>query len=188
MEQQDIKQQILYNIEDIQDIENLCQSDKSFKFLCSQKEFWIHWYKSKNIPFPKHLSTYKEWINEYKNIVNTATTEDLFRYLMYSGVNYLTFKFIADPNDYDYLKVGNESDQKILSFLVKHNHEHIQCFINFDYIFYQSEPGPLLLNAEYINNVVPKQFIMNVLNKGIIISKIYMNRMSLFRDKSYYLY
>ncbi len=45
MEIEDIRNIILYEIDNINDIENICYTDRRYEQLCFKKEFWIHWYQ-----------------------------------------------------------------------------------------------------------------------------------------------
>ena len=84
----DVRQEILYQLDKIDDVENLCKVDKTFKSLC-QKEFWIHWYNKNQLIFPNN--TYNDingYINEYK-LTEKATV--LFNYLYNSNLKHILF-------------------------------------------------------------------------------------------------
>lgn len=69
MEYKDIRQSVLYQIDNIDDLKNLCYVDKQFYHLCSQKEFWIHWYNKHQIKFINTYDNFEDWLKEYYHVL-----------------------------------------------------------------------------------------------------------------------
>lgn len=172
MEQQDIRQAILWQLEDIDDVERLCQVDQIFKKLCSRKEFWIHWYQSKNIMLTKYFNTIEEWIVEYRYVVSIQEkAKALLDYINSDEERILVFTYQADLLDYDYLLLG-QNDLELIKILKYHEGQEIQCEIIKNYIYHV----PPMVVGWQINEfkVTPIQiyeFLYRVLYRGIDIKK-----------------
>lgn len=170
---QDIKQSILWQLEEINDVEKLCYTDKVFKMLCSRQEFWNHWYQNKGIAHFKSFNTINEQIKEYKYIEKVQfKVKELMDYLDHGEERILMFTYIADPTDYIYLQLNNEYDQDLYQFLIKHQKEVIQCEMIKNYIYHV--PSILLESSieEYKATVSQlHQFLFNVLYEGIELKK-----------------
>lgn len=76
MEYNDIRQTILYQLDNVDDLKNLCYVDKKFYHLCSQKEFWIHWYNKHNMTFINTYDNFEDWLKEYYNILEAYRIAD----------------------------------------------------------------------------------------------------------------
>ena len=170
---QDIKQSILWQLDDIHDVEKLCYTDKVFEMLCSRQEFWNHWYQSKGITKVKSFTTIREQIKEYKYIEKVQfKVRGLMDYLDSEEERILIFQYIADPNDYSYLQLNHEHDQALHQFLIKHEKENIQCEIIKNYIYHV--PSILLGNSIEKYKVTlsqMRQFLFNVLYQDIELKK-----------------
>ena len=87
MEIEDIRQIILYEVDDINDVENLCYSDKTFYRLCS-KNFWKDWYHKHQLDFPHHLNTTQEFIADYKLIMERKSqVNDMIKDMVFGNKN-----------------------------------------------------------------------------------------------------
>ena len=173
MEQQDIRQSILWQLDDINDVEKLCQVDQLFKNLCSRKEFWMHWYNIKNIKLINSFNTPEEWINEYRYIENIKQeTVELMNYLNSPEERILVFTYKADLSNYHYLLLNNDFDINLYQFLQLYEGDEIQCEITKDHIYHV----PSVITAGSIEEYKVTlselySFLFNVLYEGIAIKK-----------------
>ncbi len=128
----DIRQTILYNIDNIQDLKNLCHVDHRFNQLCSSKSFWVHWYNKKGILFPDsgYTSAF-DWIKEYEEIVVYVNkTNEIIDDLIYGNKNlsYVTTIKI-DMN----LALGiKEYDEELKTLLIVAKNEDVKIKIKHD--------------------------------------------------------
>ncbi len=157
MNNKDIRQEILYQLDNIDDVENLCKVDKTFKNLC-QKEFWIHWYNKHQLGFPNNTyNDINDYINEYK-LIEKAT--DLFNYLYNNLDHILVFSYVIKD---DFLFFNK-------SFINENFNKPIQVEMIKHYIYYVPD-GPQSIEKVTVSDKQMYDFIFKVLSAGIEIKK-----------------
>ena len=112
MEYKDIRLSILQQIDNIDDLTKLCYTNKAYEHSCSQKIFWVDWYKRHHIQFPNNMhDNAQDWIDEYKHIVKIM---DKTRNLLES--------------------LENNKNAR-LGFVYKKNHPSIEKFASMDNVY-----------------------------------------------------
>ena len=169
MEHQDIRQSILWQLDDIKDVERLCYVDRSFNKLCS-REFWIHWYNKKGLKMMKIFNNVEDWINEYRYIEKIQDkTKELMDFLNQEYVLLIYF-YIADPDNVF-------TDPSLYPFLEKNKGKKIRCEIKKNSIYHirvvndDDFIADNYHNSYYKSLVSVYPFVFNVLYQGSEIKK-----------------
>ncbi len=177
MNLRDIRQMILYEIDDIDDIENLCYTDKLFNQLCLEKSFWLHWYDKNNIKYPNHVyNNVNGYINEYKKIVKIhQQTKEIMDNLLYNSNS--TYMFTFRPNNIEFLYLDNHIDNEELIAFLKYSKlvtgkiKRIKNMYEIEYYYHAT------IQNHYLKFTVNKntlyQFIYNVLSNDYEFKKLF---------------
>ena len=134
MDLSDIRQSVLYQINDVDDLAKLCYADKMSERLCSTKEFWLHWYQKHHIQFPNHIyDNAQDWIDEYQHIKSLMTKANILIDQLNDN-NALVFGFNTQKQNYTLLMLDeDEKDEVLMDFIKKTR-------LFYSLITYQSEP------------------------------------------------
>lgn len=172
----DIRQTILYNIDNIQDLKNLCHVDHWFNQLCSTKSFWIHWYNKKGILFPDSgYTSASDWIKEYEEIVvYVKKTNDIIDDLIYGNKN---LSYVANIKIDMGLALGiEEYDEELKKLLVVAKNENVKIRIKHDKdgfnILYMPKNKNYTMFFPNINRKTIFKYIFDLLFEGYRFNKL----------------
>jgi len=162
----DIKGEILYQLDNLKDLQNLCHTDKQFYRLCSTKSFWIHWYNKNNIKFPDSgFNRAEDWINEYIEISKfNKMTNDMIYNLQYGNKNliYSTNAILQNILGDDFKDFSDKHYGKTVKIRIYYN----KCFI----VSYLARNDIIYLN---LNKNQLHELIMDLLMDGYQFYKLY---------------
>lgn len=161
----DIRQSILYQLDDIEDIKIICYTDRLYHSLCSSKDFWINWYAKHQLNYPGN--TYdnpKDYILEYELVLKTnQIIDDIIK-----GKKSLYFEVNSDEiNMSDLIYDPYVADDKLLRIL-KDIYK-----INFGYMFFSRDfsityhANPFSILRYYVDKSTLFKFILNLLSTGM---------------------
>ena len=93
----DIRQSILEKVDHLDDLQNLCYTDQLNQQICSDKLFWIHWYKKQGIRFPGNVYHQAfEWIEEYKHIEKLIKETNILLEQLNDKEKSLIYRFVMN--------------------------------------------------------------------------------------------
>ncbi len=172
MNLRDIKQSILYQIDDIEDIENICYTNHLYHEVCSSKDFWIQWYNKQRLNFPGNTyKNAKDYIIEYKYLINK--TNELINNMIYGFRNNTSLYFNTDVSKMDIDTLAFNLDDDLLDFL------DAVAFVRVDIKYnYTNKNYTIIYTADdsFSRYIVDKHtifnFIYNLLLAGVTIRKI----------------
>lgn len=174
MEVEDIRRTILYEIDKIDDIENICYTDHLYNKLCLDKQFWIHWYYKNNINFPNNIyDNVDDYINEYKYIVKLMNkSNEIIDNLTLGNKNgSYKFRFNKKKINMDVLSLDqSEEDNELVDFL-KRVDTIINAKLSYDGVFtihYSYHNMSVVFN---VDKKTMFNYLFKILSEKIILRK-----------------
>ncbi len=175
MEIEDIRQTILYEMNDIHDVENICYTDHLYNKLCTDKHFWIHFYKKNNINFPNNIyNNVDDYIKEYKHIINlmNETTKLIHNMVLGNKNTVYKFRFNKKKINMNVLALDQpDEDGELIDFL-----KRVDTIVS---VHLSANNGVFSIEYIYHNNAVEFQvdrktmfnYLFKILSADIILRK-----------------
>lgn len=163
---EDIRRTILYELDEIEDIENICYTDKMFYKLCSDRFFWKHFYEINEIPFSNSDNTVEEWILAYKKMIKKIKLINT----MIRNIRTKPYYFKFSSKDIPFLLLGDElNDAELLDFFKEKEIGMANIrYVNkkFKIIYATMEGGGTL--DFYVDHDTLFNYLFNLLSNNII--------------------